>query len=397
MSRKVKRKRLKKKPIIVLLILIILIGGGVFGYKKYFTKEETKKVVKKEKPKKVAKDYQFNLVMVGDALIHYGLYADAKTGNNSYDFKPMLTNLKPIISKYDLAYYNQETILGGKEMGLDSYPMFNSPQEVGDAFIDCGFDIVSLATNHTMDKGEEGVLKSVAYWKKHPEIVTSGQWSSQEERDQVRIYEKNNIKYAFFSYTMWNNGLPTPYGKSYLNNEYSQEKAKADIEKVRDQVDVVMVAMHWGTEYSLGISKEQDEEANYLSELGVDIIIGAHPHVVEPVEYINNGKTLVIYSLGNVISDQDGVERLTGLMMEVTVKKHVDIDDTVTVSVVEPKAELVYTYANRHTGGYNKNFKLYTYHQLNDKLLPGYKDYYSKYTKIVSEKYPELKWGLSGE
>ena len=114
MSRKVKRKRLKKKPIIVLLILIILIGGGVFGYKKYFTKEETKKVVKKEKPKKVAKDYQFNLVMVGDALIHYGLYADAKTGNNSYDFKPMFTNLKPIISKYDLAYYNQETILGGK-------------------------------------------------------------------------------------------------------------------------------------------------------------------------------------------------------------------------------------------------------------------------------------------
>ena len=335
--------------------------------------------------------------MVGDALIHYGLYADAKKSDGSYDFKPMLSNLKPIISKYDLAYYNQETILGGTEMGLDSYPCFNSPQEVGDAFIDAGFDIVSLATNHTMDKGEKGVLRSVAYWKKHPEIITSGQWSSQEERDKVRIYEKNNIKYAFFSYTMWNNGLPTPYGKDYLNNEYSQEKAKADIEKVRDQVDVVMVAMHWGTEYSLGVSYEQDRETKFLSELGVDIIIGAHPHVVEPVEYVNNGKTLVIYSLGNVISDQDGTERLTGLMMEATVKKHVDLEDNETVSVVDPKAELVYTYANRHTGGYNKNFKLYTYRQLNDKLLPGYKSYYNKYRQIVSSRYKELTWRLSGE
>ena len=397
MSRQRKRRRLKKKPIIILLILILLIGGGVFGYKKYVNKPKKEKKVEEKKPVKTEKDYEFKIVMVGDALIHYGLYADAKKSDGSYDFKPMLSNLKPIISKYDLAYYNQETILGGTEMGLDSYPCFNSPQEVGDAFIDAGFDIVSLATNHTMDKGEKGVLRSVAYWKKHPEIITSGQWSSQEERDKVRIYEKNNIKYAFFSYTMWNNGLPTPYGKDYLNNEYSQEKAKADIEKVRDQVDVVMVAMHWGTEYSLGVSYEQDRETKFLSELGVDIIIGAHPHVVEPVEYVNNGKTLVIYSLGNVISDQDGTERLTGLMMEATVKKHVDLEDNETVSVVDPKAELVYTYANRHTGGYNKNFKLYTYRQLNDKLLPGYKSYYNKYRQIVSSRYKELTWRLSGE
>ena len=397
MSKKRKRRRLKKKPIIILLLLIVLICGGLFGYKKLSNKpkKEEKKVEKKKLEKK-EQDYEFSIVMVGDALIHYGLYADAKQSDGSYDFKPMLSNLKPIISKYDLAYYNQETILGGTKMGLSSYPMFNSPQEVGDAFIDCGFDLVSLATNHTMDKGEAGVLASVEYWKKHPDIITSGQWSSQEERDDIKVYEKNNIKYAFISYTMWNNGLPTPQGKSYLNNEYSQEKAKADIEKIRDKVDVVMVAMHWGTEYSLGYDNDQEREAKYLSDLGVDIIIGAHPHVVEPVQYLNDGKTLVIYSLGNVISDQDGTERLTGLIMEAKVKKHIDKDDNVTVSVVEPRAELVYTYANRHTGGYNKSFKLYTYPQLNDKLLPDYKSYYDKYKKIVSYVYPDLPWGLSG-
>ena len=396
MSRKRKKRRLKKKPLIILVLLVLLVIGGIFGYNELMGGMKTPKA-KQAKPVKVAKDYEFSLVMVGDALIHYGVYADAKKADGSYDFKPMISNLKPIISKYDIAYYNQETILGGTELGLDSYPMFNSPQEVGDAFIDCGFDMVSLATNHTMDKGETGVLKSVAYWKKHPEIVVSGQWASQKERDEIKTYEKNGITYAFISYTMWNNGLTTPAGKDYLNNEYSEEKAKADIEKVRDKVDVVMVAMHWGTEYSLGVDYSQEKEAKYLSDLGVDIIIGAHPHVVEPVEYINDGKTLVIYSLGNVISDQDGTERLTGLIMEATVKKHVDLADNVEITVENPKAQLVYTYANRHTGGYNKDFKLYTYSQLNDTLLPGYKNYYKQYKEVVSSRYKNLTWGLSGE
>ena len=256
------------------IIVLILVVVGIFSVILNASKSKEAKLGLFKDMGKVPKLQSFDLVMVGDALIHYGVYRDAKTSDGGYDFKPMLENLKPIISQYDLAYYNQETILGGTELGLSSYPMFNSPYEVVDAFIDCGFDIVSLATNHTMDKGEKGVLNSVAYWKNHPDVVTSGQWSSEEERNEVRIYEKNGIKYAFFSYTMWNNGLNTPAGKSYLSNEYSEEKAKADIEQVRDKVDVVIVAMHWGTEYSLGVSSAQAHEADYLSSLGVDLIIG---------------------------------------------------------------------------------------------------------------------------
>ena len=383
--------KIKRKISILLLFLLIVLACFIFFNHRSVKVDEKDKLIPKEK------DYSLKLFMVGDALIHSGVYMDAEKPDGTYDFKPMLANLKPIISKYDLAYYNQETILGGKELGYSSYPMFNSPDEVGDAFIDAGFDLVSLATNHTMDKREIGVLNSVKYWKSKKNVVTSGQWDSWDERNKVRIYEKNNIKYAFFSYTTWTNGLNPPVGKEYLTNIYSDEKAKEDIEKVRDKVDIVLVAMHWGTEYSLGVSYDQEKIANYLSELGVDVIIGAHPHVVEPVEFINDGKTFVIYSLGNFISDQDGTERLTGLMSEITIKKHIDEEDNVTISLDNPRCELVYTYATRRPNSYNKNFKLYSYAKLNDNLLPNYQSYYDKYKGIVSSRYSELTWGLSEE
>ena len=379
--------------IIIGIVLGLLACGGLFIYANFFVDKDYVVAVPRKFVKK-PKEYELKLFMVGDALIHQAVYYDAMQSDGSYDFKPMIDLIKPISSSYDLAYYNQETILGGASIGYSHYPRFNSPQEVGDAFIDAGFDLVSLATNHTMDKGEVGVINSVNYWNSKSDVVTSGQWRSQEERDRVRIYEKNGIKYAFFSYTTLTNGLNTPYGKEYLNNVYSDEKARTDIEKVRSQVDVVMVAMHWGTEYYLGVSEEQTRIAYYLSSLGVDLIIGAHPHVVEPVEYINDGKTFVIYSLGNFISAQIGVEKLTGLMMEVTIKKVVDVDDTVRVSIENPKADLIYT--RYFINSNNRQFKVFPYSQLNDNILPNYQSYYEKYKAVVSSRYNELQWGITG-
>ncbi len=318
-----------------------------------------------------------SLVMVGDALIHSAVYQDARQADGSYDFKPMIARIKPMIENYDLRYYNQETILGGASLGLSTYPRFNSPQEVGDAFLDAKFNLVSLATNHTMDKGEQGVINSVNYWKDKP-AVTAGSYLSFEERDEEKIYEINGIKYAFFSYTTWTNGLETPTGKEYLNNVYSDELAKKNIEAVRDKVDVVIVAMHWGIEYSLGVSSDQERIANYLSSLGVDIIIGAHPHVVEPIAYI--GKTLVIYSLGNFISAQEGVERLTGLLASVKIRKVTNRGIT-TIALDSLKAELLYTYYN----GAIRNFEVYPYTQLSNAVLPNYLTYYQRYKGVVQE------------
>ncbi len=370
------KKNKKKKIVIIIsfLLFIILIIGGFFLIqpKKVVLKKE--KIQKEEQPK--IEEMNASIVMIGDALIHESIYKDAKTADG-YDFKPMLEKIKPIVAPYDLKYYNQETILGGSELGLSNYPRFNSPYEVGDAFLDAGFNLVSLATNHTMDKGEQGVRNSLAYWNTHPEAYTAGSYSSFEDRDRKVIKEINGITYAFFSYTTWTNGLETPSGKEYLNNVYSDELAKADIERVRNDVDIVIVAMHWGTEYSTSISPKQEEIASYLSSLGVDIIIGAHPHVVEPIDFI--GKTMVIYSLGNFISDQVGIERLTGLMVSVNIHKTVENNIT-TISLEDPKAQLLYTYSNISR---KRNFVVYPYSMLNETLLPNYHAYYEKYAQIV--------------
>ena len=391
-----KRIKLKKNALIICLFLFLILCLCIFflsGIDKAIEvpKENIPNVEVKD-DEKSPKVYEVKMIMVGDALIHDRLYNTVRNEDGSYDFKPTIQYIKPIITKYDLKYYNQETILGGAELGYSSYPQFNSPNEVGDAFLDAGFNLVSLATNHTMDKGERGVLNSVNYWKSKKNVVYSGQWSSWDERNEVHVYDINGISYAFFSYTTWTNGLETPNGKEYLNNVYSDEKAANDISKIRDLVDVVIVAMHWGTEYSLDVSSSQQYIANYLAGLGVDLIIGSHPHVVEPVEYINNGKTFVIYSLGNFLSAQYGIDRLTGLMVEVTIKKVVDVDGTITVSIESPKAELTYTQTNDYT-----KYRVYPYSKLNSTILPDYMNYYEYYKGIVSSKYQKLEWGLSGE
>lgn len=383
-----KSKQKKRKIIVVILgIITIILLAAFFSFKaNHQTKGEEPVKTTQEEKKDTKKEMSASLIMVGDALIHSSIYMDAKTSTGSYDFRPMLEKIKPIVSKYDLKYYNQETVLGGVELGLSNYPRFNSPYEVGDAFIDAGFNLVSLATNHTMDKGEQGVLNSLSYWGKQQNILTAGSYKSFEDRDRKVIKEINGIKYAFFSYTTWTNGLETPIGKEYLNNVYNEELAKNDIERVKDEVDIIIVAMHWGTEYSKGISDSQVEIANYLSSLGVDIIIGSHPHVVEPIEFI--GKTMVIYSLGNFISDQVGVERLTGLMVSVNIHKTVEKDNTI-ISLENPEAELIYTYSATYPR--KRNFLVYPYSELNDDILKGYKEYYNTYKNVVLSKTDQVK------
>lgn len=319
-----------------------------------------------------------SLFMVGDALIHSAVYADADTGNG-YDFRPMIEEVKEISKNYDLAFYNQETILGGSELGLSSYPRFNSPYEVGDAFIDAGFNLVSLANNHTLDRGETAILNSHRYWMQHPEVMTAGSFSSNDEMAQPNIGEVNGISYAFFAYTDWTNGLVAPSGKEYLLARYSNELAKQDIEKVRGQVDVVIVSMHFGDEYSLSVSSRQRGIATYLASLGVDIVIGHHPHVVEPIEMIDD--TLVIYSLGNFISAQRGVEKLTGMMFSLDIVKTTEAGVS-KVSLENMKAGLVYTYSDT-INGIRRNFKVYPYQNLTEELLPNHEMYYNKYMNLI--------------
>lgn len=383
MKRKKKKRKLKKGVKLSLLfssfLLFFLIG--FFFYQDlhtsrhhYFENPESTPTIVPH-----VEESSFSLVMVGDALIHEAVYADAKT-NQGYDFKPMLEPIKDFISTYDVAYYNQETILGGEEIGLSHYPRFNSPYSVGDAFIDAGFNLVSLSTNHTLDRGEQAILNSRSYWNQHPDILAAGSYASFEERNKPVIKEVNGITYTMLSCTDTTNGLTIPSGKEYLLNKYDPEQVKKDIELVRDKVDVLLVSMHWGTEYSFGISERQKEIATYLASLNVDLIIGTHPHVVEPIEFIDD--TMVIYSLGNVISAQRGVEKLTGGVVTVEFKKKT-IDDISTITLENPQASLFYTYSKGSSTTGRYDFKVYPYWDLNDSLLKNYNTYYQKYISIL--------------
>lgn len=364
-------KRVIIKNVLILVVTLFLSILIVYSSNIYFF--SSKNHVSSDMDTTIPKETRLSLVMVGDGLIHGAVYSDAYH-NGKYDFYSMLSEMKPIISSYDLAFYNQESILGGSELGLSSYPRFNSPYEVGDAFVDAGFNLVSLANNHTLDRGEQAILNSTSYWKTK-DVYVSGSYSSMEERNKLIVKEKNGIKYALLSYTCWTNGLSIPDGKTYLLNRYDSEVVKKDIESVRDRVDLLMVSMHFGDEYSFSPSNEQKEIASYLASLGVDIVIGHHPHVVEPIEFIDN--TLVIYSLGNFISGQRGIEKLTGLMVSVDVIKK---NNSIILDNVS--SELTYTYSDNQKG-YRGNFKVYPYSKLTESLLPNYKMYYNKYMDIA--------------
>ena len=375
--KKRKSKKLRKNVKNFLILTIFVILASYTGW--FFQRNESlnkQKVVINYETVNTKKTTKVSMAMVGDALIHATVYLTANryANYNGYDFKPMLKYTKELIQDYDLAYYNQETILGGKELGLSTYPLFNSPYEVGDAFIDAGFNLVSLATNHTLDKGERGILNSRAYWNKQENVVAAGSYSSNEERDKIIVSEKNGLTYAFLSYTTYTNGLIVPKGKEYLVNVYDKEKVKKDVEAYKDKVDVIMVAMHWGTEYVSYPTTAQKEIANYLASLGVNLIIGTHPHVIEPIEYI--GDTLVIYSLGNFVSSQVGVERLTGLMASLDIIKEEYHGET---KITFDNIEGTLLYTDRNNG-----YIVYPYHKLTNNILNGYQSYYEKYKKIVT-------------
>lgn len=385
-----RRRKKKNKIVIIALLLLVVLAGFYCGYNKLSSSNNKIEVKEEEKPK----EYSASLVMVGDLLVHDRLYNAMKT-SNGYDFKPALTYIKDIVKEYDIAYYNQETILGGEEIGLSSYPSFNSPYEVGDAMIDAGFNLVSLATNHTLDRGEKAITNSVNYWNKHPSVLAVGSYLSFEERDKVRIKEVNNITYTMLNYTYGTNGIKVPEGKEYLVNvwpctgnnlesdtkyqEY-KEKVKEDIKRVRDKVDVLIVAMHWGVEYTHIPTNYQLDMASFLEEEGVDIIIGTHPHVVMPVTYIND--TLVVYSLGNFLSAQEtNIDNNTtvGLMSGIAITKKVDKDKT-EIGLSNLTNELLYTYSKN-----NRDYKVIPFSNPDIKeYLEDYERIYNKYAKVIT-------------
>jgi poly-gamma-glutamate capsule biosynthesis protein CapA/YwtB (metallophosphatase superfamily) len=277
------------------------------------------------------------LSAIGDILIHNTVYQDASQPDGTYNFKPMFKEVKDIIHEADLAIANQETVIGGSELGLSSFPLFNSPHEVGDALLDSGISIVTTANNHAMDMGEKGILSASNYWNKIGMPYT-GSFISLEDRDKARTITKNNITFSFLAYSYGTNGIVLPPNKSYLVNLFDEDTMKRDIEKAKNMSDVVVVSTHWGIENQTMPNDSQKSLAQELADWGADIIIGTHPHVLQPIKWITrkDGKrSLVMFSLGNFLSAQDQKIELVGGIGHITVVKTNFLDKT-SIELKEP-------------------------------------------------------------
>lgn len=294
------------------------------------------------------------LAAIGDILIHGTVYNDANTGAG-YDFKPMIANVKDLLESPDLTIANQETIVGGTEIGLSTYPSFNSPFEVADAFKDAGVDIVSIANNHTLDRGEKAIIRATDYLNKIGMEYTGG-YQSFEDKSKIRVLNRNGISIAFLSYTYGTNGIPVPKGKEYLVNLIEMDAIKEDITAAKQVADVITVSMHWGNEYQLYPNDYQKELAQQLADEGVDLIIGHHPHVLQPMDWLTGkegNRTFVVYSLGNFLSGQMKDYKDIGGVLNVEIVKEVKSKDETIIRIENPQFTPTYVTNNNY-----KNFKV---------------------------------------
>ena len=269
--------------------------------------------------------FEVSFIACGDNITYgtKGAVAEAVTGGRKYNFKPQYENVSEMIQDADIAFINQEVPMAGEGYALSSYPMFNAPQELGLDLVELGFDVVNIATNHMLDKGASGLEATIDFWNDQ-EVVLLGGYKNREDFENIRVVEKNGIKIAFLSYTYSTNGITksqsSPIVIPYINDEDILRQTAA----AKELSDLVVVSMHWGEEYHFEPSAEQRRLAKLMADSGADAIIGHHPHVIQPVEWIegiNGNRTLCIYSLGNFVAQQDHDYSMVGGIAELTFKK----------------------------------------------------------------------------
>jgi len=286
------------------------------------------------------------LMAVGDNLIHSNIYeqARARAGGGGYDFRFAYDGVRALLGQADLAIINQETVVAGAVFPPSSYPLFNSPVELGEEVYALGFRAVSLSNNHMLDKGAQGVLASLDFWDSKDGLVTSGAYRDEEDFRRPRTLEINGITFGFCSATFGFNGLRLPTGSGLiLPLLEEEERLRQAIEIARAAADVVVVSVHWGEEYSQTVSEAQRGLARRLADWGADLILGTHPHVLQGMEWLEKpggGRAFVAYSLGNFISAQDAGPRLVGGLLDLTVEKD---PQTGRVRLLEPKLRPVIT------------------------------------------------------
>ena len=293
-----------------------------------------------------------SVIAVGDNLYHQSLIDAGASEDGNWNYDKIYTHILDAIKDADVKMIDQETVFTTDHDSVSSYPSFATPTEVGDAIIKAGFNVVESANNHIDDFGEGFLNDTLNFWKtKYPDVTLLGIHDPQEDSDTVKIREVNGIKIAFLDYTYGTNvgGIE---GKDYMIDMIRKEKITTMIQKAKKQADCIIFVAHWGTEDETMPNEYEKQWAAYLMEQGVNVIIGGHPHVLQPYGRLTDDKgneTVVFYSLGNFVSTQQKLEELLGGMAKFTIQKTVQNGKT-SIQILTPTVEPLVMHYNSEAG-----------------------------------------------
>lgn len=336
-----KRKIIYSRIIIFLFIFGVIIWRIGLGISSKSNNPSTSNIGNDTVSQTVAhEDTTINLVAIGDIMCHGPNYKSAyDSNNNTYDFSPFFTNISKYTSEADITIGNLETTFAGASRGYSGYPTFNSPAELGLAIKNIGVDVLGTANNHCMDKGYSGLVNTLNTLDEQG-FSHMGTSRSEEEQNTILVKNVKGINIAFLSFTYGTNGITVPSDKSYSVNFIDRDLILKQINSAKElNVDIICVNMHWGIEYQTSPNSEQKELADFLFKNGVDIILGSHPHVLQPMEKrtitLEDGSTkdvFLIYSLGNFVSNQTDINTQDTIILNLKITKSgesgkISIDD----------------------------------------------------------------------
>lgn len=294
--------------LIFVLCLLALIKSDFFNSTNVIQDSSVESETVEEKIEPI----NFTMTAIGDTLCHNTQYWDAyNSSTKQYDFSYVYDDIKDYTSSADITIGSLETTFAGEDRGYSNYPVFNSPDSLATGLKDIGVDVISLAGNHALDYGYFGICRTIDVLD-NVGISHLGTYKSAEDQDKILIKDVKGVKIAFINYTYGTNGIPVPSDKPYCLNLIDKDLISKQIKQAKEQnVDMIVACMHWGTEYKTSANDEQKELADFLFKSGVDIILGNHPHVLEPMEKktitLDDGSTkdvFVVYALGNFTADQ---------------------------------------------------------------------------------------------
>ena len=358
-----------KKALIVFITVALLTFGFIFIIEHIFLEEFPvedaiyQEPPQQEEPPVVVKkeDQHISMSVIGDIMCHNSQYKDAyNSSTGTYDFSYVFEDIKNYISDADIAIGNLETTFAGKQKGYSNYPRFNTPEQLAYNLKDLGIDVLSTANNHSMDTNFAGIVSTLDYLD-DAGISHVGTNATDEAQNQILVKNVNGIKIAFLAFTYGTNGIPIPSSKPFAVNLIDDNFILEQISLAKAlNPDLICVSMHWGYEYHTTQSAEQERLANLLFTNGVDVILGSHPHVLQPMEKktitLEDGSTkdcFVIYSLGNFMSGQTITNTRNSIILNINFTKNGETEKTYIDDV-----SYVPIYMYKSTSGATQRYKV---------------------------------------